>query len=109
MAEQTLGFVIWSAVAALIILLGITALFAKKPVGFWSNARPFEVTDVKKYNAAVGKLFIAFGIALILLGLPLLAEETTAFIIISILGVMAVAIASMVIYVTVIEKKYRKR
>ena len=108
MTEQTLAFLLWSAIAGLIVLLGITALFAKKPVGFWSNARPFEVTDVKKYNAAVGKLFIVFGIALVLLGLPLLAEETTAFIIISILGVMALAITAMVIYVTVIEKKYRK-
>lgn len=108
MTEQTLAFLLWSAVAGLIVLLGISALFAKKPVGFWSNARPFEVTDVKKYNAAVGKLFIVFGIALVLLGLPLLAEETTAFIIISILGVMALAITAMVIYVTVIEKKYRK-
>ena len=108
MTEQTLAFLLWGAVAGLIVLLGITALFAKKPVGFWSNARPFEVTDVKKYNAAVGKLLIVFGIALVLLGLPLLAEETTAFIIISILGVMALAITAMVIYVTVIEKKYRK-
>lgn len=108
MTEEALAFVIWSVVAVLLIIMGIAALCSKKPVGFWSNARPFEVTDVKKYNAAVGKLFIAFGIVSILLGIPLLAEETTAFIIISILGVMAEAIIAMVVYVTVIEKKYRK-
>ncbi len=108
MTETSLAFVIWCAVGVLLVLMGISALCAKKPVGFWSNARPFEVTDVKKYNAAVGKLFVVFGVVSILLGLPLLAEETTAFIIISILGVMAEAIVAMVVYVTVIEKKYRK-
>ncbi|WP_243009049.1 hypothetical protein [Clostridium sp. AM58-1XD] len=33
----------------------------------------FEVTDIKKYNHAMSKLYVAHGIVFILLGLPLLA------------------------------------
>lgn len=47
-------------------------------------------------------------LAFALLGLPLLPGQNTGYIIISILGCMAEAIAAMVIYVAVIEKKYRK-
>ena len=55
-----------------------------------ANADVFEVTDIKKYNHAVAKLFCIFGIVLIVLGIPLLA------------------IIAMVVYSLVIEKKYKK-
>ena len=87
--------------------LGIFSFVSKKPIGFWANAEMFEVTDVKKYNAAMGKLFTSFGVGLIVLGLPLLDGQNSALIIFSILGVMAEAIAAMVVYTTVIEKKYK--
>ena len=43
------------------------------------------------------------------LGLPLLKGQNNPFIILSILGIMLEAIVAMVIYTTVIEKKYRKK
>lgn len=42
-------------------------------------------------------------------GLPLLNGQNSALILLSIVGVMAEAIITMAIYVTVIEKKYRKK
>ena len=111
MSEEFIAFGIWLIVGLLFVGMGIYALCSKKaqPMGFWANAKMFEVTDVRKYNAAVGKLFILFGIIFIILGLPLLAGQNSAYIILSAFGVMAEAIALMAIYVVVIEKKYKKK
>ena len=111
MTEMMLAFTIWSIIGLLFIILGIYAFFSKKaqPMGFWANAKMFEVTDVRKYNAAMGKLFIGFGIVFIILGLPLLSGQNSALIILSVFGVMAEVILMMAIYTIVIEKKYKKK
>ncbi|MDD6057845.1 MAG: hypothetical protein PUB98_06265 [Clostridiales bacterium] len=103
------GFLIWSIVGCLFICLGIYSFFSKRAVGFWANANTFEVTDVKKYNAAVAKLFCVFGMVFVLLGVPLLAGQNSAWIFLSIIGTMAESITAMVIYTMVIEKKYKKK
>ena len=103
------AFVIWAAVGLMFIGLGIYAMFARKPVGFWANAETFLVADVRKYNRAVGKLFIVFGIVFALLGLPLLAGQNSPLIIISVLGVMLETITAMAVYSTVIENRYKKK
>ena len=107
MTEMILSFTIWSIIGLLFIILGIYAFFSKKaqPMGFWANAKMFEVTDVRKYNAAMGKLFIGFGMIFIILGLPLLSGQNSALIILSVFGVMAEVIIMMAIYTIVIEKK----
>ena len=111
MTEMILSFTIWSIIGLLFIILGIYAFFSKKaqPMGFWANAKMFEVTDVRKYNAAMGKLFIGFGMIFIILGLPLLSGQNSALIILSVFGVMAEVIIMMAIYTIVIEKKYKKK
>ena len=109
MTGRIIGFVIWSVVGCLFIGLGIYSFLAKKPMGFWANAQMFEVTDRKKYNAAVGKLFIIFGIVFILLGLPLLAGQNSPWIFLSVLGALLECIAAMVVYTVVIEERYRKK
>ena len=78
-------------------------------MGFWANAELFEVTDIKKYNRAMAKLFSTYGIFFILLGIPLLSGQNSPWIILSILGGMLETIIAMVVYTTVIEKKYRKK
>lgn len=103
------GFVIWSLLAAFFIGMGVYACFSKKAVGFWANAQVMEVTDIKRYNFAMAKLFGIYGIVLLLLGFPLLAGQNSPWIIISILGVMFATITAMIIYTTVIEKKYKKK
>ena len=111
MTESIIAFVIWCMVGLLFIGFGIYAFFSKKaqPMGFWANAKMFEVTDVKKYNKAMGKLFCGFGIVFILFGLPLLSGQNSALILLSAFGVMAEAIIMMGIYTIVIEKKYKKK
>ena len=111
MSETVVAFIIWCAIGLLFIGMGFYAFFTKnpQPMGFWANAKMFEVTDVRKYNAAIGKLFIGFGIVFIALGLPLLSGQNSALIILSMFGVMAEAIFMMAIYTLVIEKKYKKK
>lgn len=106
-----LAFGIWCLISGLFILLGIYSFLSKKEVafGFWANAETFPVNDVKAYNRAMGKLWCVFGVVLAVLGLPLLKGQNTAFILLSVLGVMAEAIITMGVYTTVIEKKYRKK
>lgn len=101
-----LGFVIWAVVGAMIIVLGIIDLFAKKPVGFWANVETMKVNDVRGYNRATGLLFIAYGAVFILLGIPFLGGQNTPLILLSIVGVMFETIVTMAIYSIGIVKKY---
>lgn len=109
MEEKIIGFIIWSILGCLFIGFGIYSCFAQKPVGFWANAEIFEVSDIKKYNRAVAKLFSVFGIILIALGLPLLAGQNSAWVLLSVVGIMIESIVAMVLYTLVIEKKYKKK
>lgn len=104
------AFIIWLAISLFFVGMGISCFISskQKAFGFWANAETIEVKDIKAYNHALGKLWCAVGVALAFLGIPLLQGQNSAGIVISILGTMVVSIASMVIYVTVIEKKYRK-
>lgn len=106
-----LGFIIWAVMGLLFVGLGIYAFLSKRevPFGFWANADVFPVEDVKGYNRAVGKLWCGYGVVFALLGTPLLGGQNSALILLSVVGIMAESIAAMVIYVTVIEKKYRKK
>ncbi len=108
MSGNIIGFIIWCIMGVLFIGLGIFAFTAKKAVGFWANAKMFEVTDVKKYNKACGILWCVFGFVFIALGLPMLAGQNSPMILLSVIGVMAEVIVLMVVYSQVIEKKYRK-
>ena len=101
------AFIIWSLVGAGIAGIGISAFFSKKPVGFWANAETMKVNDIKGYNCATGKLFIAYGAVFILLGLPLLADKAGLLIMLSVIGVMFETIAAMAVYAVYITKKYR--
>ena len=108
MSGSIFGFVLWSIIGCFFIVLGIYSFFSKTTMGFWANAKVFEVNNVKKYNSAVGKLFCVFGVVFILLGLPLLSEQSSVWILFSSIGVMIEVITVMVIYTTVIERKYKK-
>lgn len=109
MPEEMLGFLIWCAAGCLFIGFGVYALLAKRPVGFWANAEMFEVTDVKRYNRAMCKLFCGMGVVFVLLGLPLLSNHAGWIMLSCGVGVMAEIMALVLIYTQVIEKKYRKR
>ena len=103
-----MAFVIWAIIGLIFVGLGVVAFFSKKPMGFWANAEMFQVSDTKRYNRTMGIMRCIFGVVFALLGLPLLAGENSPYIMLSVVGVMLEVIAFMVIYVLVIEKKYRK-
>ena len=110
MDETILAFIVWAAIGALFIAIGISAFFAKKATGFWANAKTFPVEDVKGYNRAMGKLWGLYGAAMILLGLPFLAgEDSPLILLVSVPGMLIGTIAVMCVYTLVIEKKYRKK
>ena len=109
MTENVIGFVIWAIVGVIIISLGIKSYFSKKVVGFWANIKPLSVNDIAGYNRAVGKLFIIYGVILIVLGLPLLSGQNSPFILLSVVGVMIETIVIMALYSLCIERKYKKR
>ena len=109
MSGNITGFVLWFIVGCAFIGLGVYARSSQKPMGFWANAKVFAVTDVKKYNNAMAKLFIIFGIIFIILGLPLLLKTTTLLIFVPMIGVMLESIVAMIVYTIVIEKKYKKQ
>ncbi len=104
-----LAFIIFVLVALIFVVIGISAFFAKKPMGFFANAEMFEVTDVKAYNRAVGIMWCIYGIVMIILGIPLLAGQNSPYALLTMAGVVVETIALVVVYVLVIEKKYRKR
>lgn len=110
MKGSMMAFILWILIGAGFVIWGIAVLFAKKekPFGFWANAEVFPVKDVRAYNKALGKLFIVFGIIFMLLGIPFW-EGNSAGMVFTILGTMFLSIFMMVIYVTRIERKYRKR
>ena len=103
-----LAFIIWAFMGIVFIAMGVYDYHAKttRPFGFWSNVKIPEVKDVKAYNKALGKLFIVFGVIFILLGIPLLAGQNSPWIILSIVGVMVLAIVAMAVYTVGIESKF---
>ena len=104
-----LAFIIWAVFGCVFIGLGIYSFFAKKPTGFWSNVKTYEISDVRHYNIAMGKLWCVFGLLFIVLGLPLLDGQNSPLVLLSVIGCMVWAIAMMVIYEVVICRKYRKK
>lgn len=105
-----LGFAIWAAVACFFIGVGIYDFRTdrQKEVGFWANAKTPPMRDVKAYNRAVGKLLMAYGIIFLLLGTPILIENSL-LLILSTAGVMLETIAVMAIYMIGIQGKYEKK
>lgn len=99
-------YVGWLMASVIFFCLGGYAWTAKSPVKFWNIAQHIKVCDIKKYNQAVGKLWFMSAVVFDAIGLPLLKGQNSAWIVVTILGTMAWAIAVMVIY-TGIEKKYR--
>lgn len=50
--------------AVMFSIMGIRAFLAKKPVNFWAGTKvkPEEVSDVRGYNRANGKMWLIFSI-----------------------------------------------
>ena len=108
-----MGFIIWVLVGMLFIIGGIYCINSKKEVafGFWANSKtsPIKVKNIKAYNKTLGKLWCAYGFFFILLGIPLLGEQNSPLIIITVIGVILELIIVIAVYTIKIEGKYRKK
>ena len=104
-----IAFVIWTLVALFFVVIGISAMKSKEPVGFFTGVKPPEVTDVKAYNQAVSILWMVVAILFELIGLPFLfAEQNSPYYIFIMLLIMPLFIGMAVAYI-VIEGKYKKK
>ena len=102
-----IGFVIWSLVSAVLFGNGVSAWTSKKPVVFFTGVKPPEVKDTKKYNHSIAVLWFVYAILIEICGIPLLLfEQNSVGFIPAILGVVAITIALLIVYLQ-IEKKYR--
>ena len=104
-----MGFLIWSLCSFMFIILAILCFCSKneKPFAFWANVEVFKVNNIKVYNRALGKLWLAFGISFEFLGIPLLSGQNSPIVIVSVIGTAFLVIILMAVYITVIEPKYR--
>ena len=102
------GFIIWTAVALAIAVMGIIGWRSKKPSGFFAGVNPPEVNDVVKYNHSLGSLWVVYAVMLELFGVPLLFwKQNSAAFIVSILGVVFISIGLAIAGYFIIAK-YRK-
>lgn len=103
------GFVIWTIVAVFFLGVGVKSRRSEKAAGFWSNAKPPEVTDIRAYNRAVSRIWFFFAAGFELLGLPLLfCEQNDPRVLIAVFGTIFLVIGIMISYIKV-ENKYRKK
>lgn len=108
MIEQYMVFLIWLLCGLIFFGIGIWCLFSKKQVGFWANIQTPKMEPVKKYNRAVGVLWLIYAAIFCALGLPLLVPQPSALILLSVLGTVFETIALIIAYMH-IERKYEKK
>ena len=111
--KMIIAFIVWSLVAVLFLVIGLVDRKSEKPVGFWSNAKPWsnvkklEVTDIRAYNNAVSTIWIVFAIVFEILGLTFLFFGQNSLVFWAVMaGVVVLIIGIMFAYVKV-EGKYK--
>lgn len=103
-----LAYLLWILCTCIFFVIGIYALVSKKAVSIYANIKESpKVTDVRAYNRAIGCVWVAAGIIMILLGLPLFSGQNSPLALISIFGVVFECIALIAVLVC-IEQKYRE-
>lgn len=103
-----IGFIIWSMVSVLFLVIGMSCRRSDKAVGFFTFVEPPVVNDIKAYNKAVSVLWIVFAAVFEIIGVPLLLlkQNSLAFVFV-ILAVVFWVILLAVIYLR-IESKYKR-
>lgn len=104
------GFAIWTVVAFIFVVIGISCLHSKESVGFFTFMKSPQISDenVKNYNHAVSILWFIFAALLEIIGLPLLffKQNSPIFMLVA-FGCIALVIALMIAYLR-IETHYKK-
>ncbi|MDE6254129.1 MAG: hypothetical protein K2M78_16115 [Lachnospiraceae bacterium] len=111
MGLYIIGFLFVGYSAFYLIGTGISQIKSKKPVGFYTGQKPPEasrLTDVKKWNAKHGTMWIIYGIAMIFsfLATFYLGDSICSALIICV--VFLGGILLMVLYHERLKKKFMK-
>ncbi len=94
-----IGFIIWTACAVVMLVIGIVSWISKKPAGFFAGVEPPKVSDVKKYNHSVAILWFVYGALFELLGLPFLFyKQNSPVFIVTLLGTVAITLGLVIAY-----------
>ena len=113
MVEFIFGFTIYLLVAAVMLGIGISQYRSKKPVGFYSGEKPpleSELSDVLMWNKKHGKMWIWYGIIIIisyLLGIPFLVIDSV-WCIIPMCGGIILPLPMMIWYHNKLIREYMK-
>ena len=99
------GFIIWSAVALLLLGLALKTWCSKKTASFYTGVKAPEVRDVRKYNHAVALLWAFYAAAFELLGIPILfLAKNKALIAVILLGVPLLSIGLVIAYQAILHR-----
>lgn len=102
-----MGFIIWTLVAILFLVIGFVTMRLKTPAGFYTFGNPPEVKNVEDYNRAVSKLWIGSAIVFEVIGIPLLfIKQNSPVAIILIFGVLIWMFGLILVY-SHIEQRYK--
>ena len=113
LAEIIIGFVIMLYVAVIMLGIGISQYKSTKPVGFYSGEKPpleSELTDVNAWNKKHGKMWIWYGVIIIvsyLLGIPFLVMDSV-WCILPICGGCILPLPVMIWYHHKLIQEYKK-
>ena len=103
-----IGFIIWSMVSVLFLVIGMSCRRSDKAVGFFTFVKPPIVNDIKAYNKAVSVLWIVSAAVFEIIGIPFLfIKQNSPIFVLIILAVVLWSILLAVIYLK-IEAKYKK-
>ena len=103
------AFIIWSIVAAGLLVLALVTLRMKKPAAFFAGVKAPEVRDVRRFNRRVALLWACFAAAFELMGLPFLwIARQKALIVLPLLGVPFAAIALAAGYHLILDREKKR-
>ena len=104
---MVIGFIVWTLVAAIFVIIGTSCRKAKDAVGFFTFVKPPAVKDTEKYNKSVSILWLVVAVVLEIIGIPMLfLQQNSPWLIpMPIAGLFGI-IVMMVVYLR-IEAKYR--
>lgn len=105
---MVMAFVIWSAVCALFIGIGISCIKSSIAVGFFTFTEPSDVKDISGYNKAVAKLWMIYAVIFEIIGIPLLYLKQNSPMILLLMPLAIIWVISLIIVYLKIESKFRK-
>lgn len=102
-----IAFIIWSIVAFLFVIVGISSWKSEVEIGFFTGVTPPKMKDVKAYNRAVAKLWWFFSIVFEAIGIPLIFIKQNSPIALIIAVLVPILIIGIVIAYHRIALKYQ--